>query len=187
MQHYIRRCVHCGKTYTYCTYGNGPTYGTESGCSMDYCSDCQTAIFNALAAIPIRYVKKFLYVDDPHIIDFLEKTFEAEKKKYTIKQATGSFSIPSKIIYQNDYKETEHCFIDWVEYHKLVEEDGRVLFEVAMEYDNVEHKFTGNKYEETEGPATYYQPVTYWTLHTTDIVPVPLEDAKGGLFYMTSF
>ena len=35
MQHYRLRCKHCGKEYTYCTYGNGPEYGTQEGCSME--------------------------------------------------------------------------------------------------------------------------------------------------------
>ena len=31
MQHLILRCKHCHKEYTYCTYGNGPEFGTEEG------------------------------------------------------------------------------------------------------------------------------------------------------------
>ena len=47
MQHYRLRCKHCGKEYTYCTYGNGPEYGTQEGCSMEYCAECQKAIDEA--------------------------------------------------------------------------------------------------------------------------------------------
>jgi hypothetical protein len=49
---------------------------------MDYCGCCQTAINNALAKIPVRYVKKFTYVSDQDEIDFLKNTFEEEKRKY---------------------------------------------------------------------------------------------------------
>ena len=57
MEHILRRCKHCNKEYTYCTYGNGLNWGTEEHCSMDYCGECQTAINNALSNIP----KKFSY------------------------------------------------------------------------------------------------------------------------------
>lgn len=30
MQHIYRRCKHCNKEYFYCTYGNGPDWGTEN-------------------------------------------------------------------------------------------------------------------------------------------------------------
>lgn len=67
MQHLIRRCKHCGKSYTYCTYGNGPEYGTQEGCSMEYCAECQNAINEALAKIPIRIVKKYTPVNAKEI------------------------------------------------------------------------------------------------------------------------
>ena len=42
MQHIYRRCKHCNKEYLYCTYGNGPEWGTEEYCSMDYCGENTT-------------------------------------------------------------------------------------------------------------------------------------------------
>lgn len=29
MEHIIRRCKHCNKEYTYCTYGNGTNWGGD--------------------------------------------------------------------------------------------------------------------------------------------------------------
>ena len=54
MQHFRLRCKHCYKEYVYCTYGNGPEYGTEAGCSREYCAECQKAIDDALGKIQGR-------------------------------------------------------------------------------------------------------------------------------------
>ena len=182
MQHYRRRCKHCGKIYTYCTHGN------KDGCSMDYCDCCQIAIDNALAKIPVRYVKKFTYVSDQDEIDFLKNTFEEEKRKYEeSKNDTIIFASLVKVVPSMGYKDIEHCTINWVEYHKCVEPDGRVLFEVAMEYDTVDGKFTNRKYEDTDGSRTYYQPVSISRMFDSVdcIVPVcPMAPPKGDMFYM---
>lgn len=81
MQHLLRRCKHCNKEYVYCTYGNGPDWGTEKHCSMDYCGECQTAINIALSNIP----KKFSYQMEliPHE-DFnnINKIIDEEKEKH---------------------------------------------------------------------------------------------------------
>ena len=182
MQHYLRRCKHCGKTYTYCTYGN------KDGCSMDYCGCCQTAIDNALAKIPVRYVKKFAHVTDQDEIDFLKNTFEEEKRKYEeSKNSDTIFCSLMKVVPSMGYKDIEHCIIDWVEYHKCVEPDGRVLFEVAMEYDTVDGKFTNCKYEDRDGSRTYYQPVSITRLFDSvdcSTHVCPLAPPKGDMFYM---
>ena len=64
MQHLLKRCKHCNKKYTYCTYGNGSIWGTEEHCSMDYCGECQTAINDALSKIPQKYSYKMELI--PH-------------------------------------------------------------------------------------------------------------------------
>ena len=55
MEHWVLRCKHCQKEYTYCTYGNGSQYGTEEGCSKEYCAECQKAIDEALGKIPLKF------------------------------------------------------------------------------------------------------------------------------------
>lgn len=181
MQHYLRRCKHCGKTYTYCTHGN------KDGCSMDYCGCCQKAINDALAKIPVRYVKKFTYVSDQDEIDFLKNTFEEEKRKYEESKNDTIFGGLAKVVPSNGYKDIEHCVIDWVEYRKYVKYDGDVVYKVAMEYDTVDGKFTNRKYEDTDGSRTYYQPVSITRMfESVDyIIPVcPMTPPKGDMLYM---
>lgn len=182
MQHYLRRCKHCGKAYTYCTYGN------EDGCSMDYCGCCQTAIDNALAKIPVRYVKKFAYVTDQDEIDFLKNTFEEEKRKYEeSKNSATIFCNVVEVVPSEGCKDIEHCIIDWVEYRKYVKYDGEIVYKVAMEYDTVDSKFTNRKYEDIDGSRTYYKPVNIIRLFdSVDCsAPVcPMSLPKGDMLYM---
>jgi hypothetical protein len=156
---------------------------------MDYCGCCQKAINNALAKIPVRYVKKFTYVSDQDEIDFLKNTFEEEKLKYEeSKNDNIIFGSLVKVVPSMGYKDIEHCTINWVEYHKCVEPDGRVLFEVAMEYDTVDGKFTNRKYEDIDGSRTYYQPVSITRMFDSVdyIVPVcPMSPPKGDFLYMS--
>jgi hypothetical protein len=182
MQHIFRRCKHCGKTYTYCTYGNGPGYGTEPGCSMDYCADCQNAINDALAKIPIRYIKKHIFVSDQEEITRLKTIFEDEKAKHY----TNANIIQAALMIPDwGFDEVEKCYIDWVEYYKCVEDDGRILFQVAMEYDTVEGKFTGKKYEETEGEKRRYIPVSQLRFpKLTKIKEQNMTPPSGEVFYM---
>lgn len=182
MQHLLRRCKHCGKTYTYCTYGNGPGYGTEPGCSMDYCADCQNAINDALAKIPIRYIKKHIFVSDQEEITRLKTIFEDEKAKH---YANENIIHAALMIPDWGFDEVEKCYIDWVEYYKCVEDDGRTLFQVAMEYDTVEGKFTGKKYEETDGEKRRYIPVSQLRLPKfTKIKEQNMTPPSGEVFYM---
>lgn len=92
-----------------------------------------------------------------------------------------------KIVPSKGYKDIEHCTINWVEYHKYVEQDGRVLFEVAMEYDTIDGKFTNRKYEDVDGSRTYYQPLSITRMfNSVDcILPVcPMSPPKGDMLYI---
>lgn len=76
MQHYILRCKHCHKTYTYCTHGN------DDGCSKDYCGECQTAIDNALGKIKVKFQPKFVEIKPTFgLSDMLGEIREKETKK----------------------------------------------------------------------------------------------------------
>ena len=190
MQHFRRRCKHCGKVYTYCTYGNGPKYGTQEGCSMDYCADCQNAIDDALGKIPRRYEVKYTLLDDSNDKGIsktrieLNKIFDEEKEKYE--------SIPNLInvvqmIPNWNYESVERCFIDCVEYFRCTKEDGSTDFRIGMEYDVIDNKFTGNKYFDNKNPYRRYAPVAQvrWSKINTEIKPKPLPLPKGDLSYMT--
>ena len=78
MQHFKLRCKHCHTEYTYCTHGNGSEYGTEEGCSKEYCARCQKAIDNALAKIPVECQPKYMEIHDSRIFEM----FERVKKNY---------------------------------------------------------------------------------------------------------
>ena len=83
MQHIYRRCKHCNKEYLYCTYGNGPDWGTEKYCSMDYCGECQKAIDDALSNIPERYSYK-MELTPKEEYDYINKTIDTNKKLLSI-------------------------------------------------------------------------------------------------------
>ena len=76
MQHWKLRCKHCGRTYTYCTYGN------DDGCSRDYCGECQTAINNALGKIPKKITKVLDYLTDKAECLRLDSVFDIEKTNF---------------------------------------------------------------------------------------------------------
>ena len=179
MEHLRRRCKHCGKAYTYCTYGNGSEYGTQEGCSMEYCAECQNAINDALAKIPRRIVKKYTLVDAKEI-ERISKIFEEEKEKYYPK-----FLNLRKMIPDQNCESVELCYIDRTEYYKCVEYDGTILYKVAVEYDVIEEKFTGKNYFEID-VHNGYVPVTQfrWPKYYSEVKVRPMIPPKGNLFYI---
>ena len=183
MQHFIRRCKHCGKSYTYCTYGNGPEYGTQERCSMDYCAEWQKAIDDALAKIPLRIVKKYTLVDAKEV-ERINEIFEEEKEKY---YSTPKLFDSRKMIPDWNFESVESCYIDMTEYYKCIAYDGTILYKVAVEYDVIEENFTGENYFEI-GVHNGYVPVAQSRLPkiNTDIIikPKPFPLPKGDLFYL---
>ena len=181
MQHLRRRCKHCGKAYTYCTYGNGPEWGTQEGCSMDYCAECQNAINDALAKIPHRIVKKYTQVDAKEV-ERISKIFEEEKEKY---YSTPKFLNCRKMIPDWNCESVELCYIDKTEYYKCVEYDGTILYKVAVEYDVIEEKFTGKKYFEVDVHNGYVPVAQFRFPKIYSAVKVkPISPPKGDLFYL---
>lgn len=81
MQHFILRCKHCNKEYTYCTYGNGPEYGTEAGCSMEYCAECQKAIDEAFAKIKVKFEPRYVEIQPTFGLDKILEGIKKEKKR----------------------------------------------------------------------------------------------------------
>jgi hypothetical protein len=149
---------------------------------MEYCVECQTAINDALAKIPVRYVKKYIFVSDQEEIARLKTIFEDEKAKHYTK---NNIIHAALMIPDWGYNDVEKCYIDWVEYYKCVEDDGRILFKVAMEYDTVKNGFTGEKYEETEGEKRRYIPVSQLRFPKfTKIKEQGMTPPSGEIFYM---
>ena len=82
MEHWILRCKHCQREYTYCTYGNGDCYGTEEGCSEEYCAECQKAIDEALSKILVKFEPRFVEISNPDLLADLD---DIKKEKDTDK------------------------------------------------------------------------------------------------------
>ena len=82
MQHFTLRCKHCHKTYTYCTHGN------DDGCSMDYCSECQTAIDEALGKIKVKFEPKFVEIKPtfglPELLNGIKANEERKPENYSL-------------------------------------------------------------------------------------------------------
>ena len=99
MEHLILRCNHCKKQYTYCTYGNGPEYGTEKDCTKEYCAECANAINNALKSIPIRFEGRPVKITDSKEEERINKIFDIACSEYkkTVKIRCSYFIIKKRL------------------------------------------------------------------------------------------
>lgn len=148
MQHWILRCKHCQKEYTYCTYGNGPGYGTEEGCSQEYCAECQKAIDKALSKIPIKFKPQLVEIEDDELLSTLEKIKEKDNQKGCIKLTSitaGLYDIED--CYTHDWKEY------WIKYNRETPEEKHLF--VAMQYDIINKKLTNNYWKADKGGDSY--------------------------------
>lgn len=153
MEHINIRCKHCKKEYTYCTYGNGPQYGTEEGCSKEYCAECQKAIDNALSKIPVKCKPIKVEITD-----------EEEKKKiltqlYDIKTKSEKDNVFHTIMmlssnYDNIDKYTYNSKTYYVEYNDDTPNDEHLSIE--MEYDIIPAKITSNPWKTTSRNTFQY-------------------------------
>lgn len=143
MQHYILRCKHCHKEYTYCTYGNGPEYGTEFGCSMDYCAECQTAIDDALSRITKKFEARDLEIDQPGLFSVFNKIRAEEEKKEKLWPnihrigECGDYDNAEKYIHNK-----RKFFVRWNDDTP----DEKHIF-ISMEYDLLNNEFTKNPWK----------------------------------------
>ena len=183
MQHYILRCKHCGKEYVYCTYGNGPEYGTEAGCSQTYCAECQTSINNALSKIDVKFRPEFRTIDgvDEETAEKLNKVREDWKEK------SKDFVFPVLVKYiASKYDNVEEITADFTTYriHWNNDNCGKLIKRLD-EFDIKNNRFT-NKIWRADKPNGYTEckpskPV----FHADCNVPVePMSEAVGLLSYM---
>lgn len=141
MEHWILRCKHCQKEYTYCTYGNGPEYGTEEGCSKEYCAECQKAIDDALSNIEKKYEPRLKEISDKSLLEKFDKVREEEKlNKYqqiiALEFENSDYDVIETYYYNNNkYK---------VKYYDGNEDDKHIF--VDMEYDLINKCFTNKKW-----------------------------------------
>lgn len=191
MQHYYVRCKHCHREYLYCTYGNGPDYGTEEGCSRDYCSECQKAIDDALGKIPVKYISKFKVIDTtPELLEFFRLVSIAYNNKVENDDHKGLFLPRIVPVFPNgiccsDYDNVDTCIYNGrmfiIEYNDGEYKNARVSLE--MEYDCVKKCFT-DKYW-TEHGKTYYghrRP-----FKAKDLVPVQPMAPPMGITFCENF
>lgn len=152
MQHFILRCKHCQKEYTYCTYGNGPEYGTEYGCSMDYCAECQKAIDNTFSAIPVKFKPQRKEINEPLLLELFSKIREEKE----IEKNNTSFQFP--IICSNSDIDNYDNIETYIHKNKKYQvkwddntPDEKHLF-IFMEYDILNDKYTNRpwRYDEKD-------------------------------------
>jgi hypothetical protein len=147
MEHIKIRCKHCKKEYIYCTYGNGPEYGTEEGCSREYCAECQQAIDNALANIPIKFKPIKVEITDE------EKKKKILSQLYDIKTKAEKNDVfhVIRLLNSSNYDNidiyTYNSKTYYVEYNDDTPNDKHLLIE--MEYDIIAEKVTSKSWKTT--------------------------------------
>ena len=153
MEHLIYRCKNCCKTYVYCTYGNGEEFGTEEGCTREYCAECGNAISKALHDIPRKYMSIRQLVTDKTEFESLNNIFDRCKDKFY--QENNLFSM-TRLIPDLGYKSVEGCYIDRVECQRCIKENGEIDIYINREYDLVKDEYTGKNYFESDKPREQY-------------------------------
>lgn len=185
MEHIYRRCKNCNKEYVYCTYGNGPDWGTEKYCSMDYCGECQKAINDALSKIPKRYSYK-MELTPKEDYDYISKTIDTqyqEYKKEITNNVLGVFGVTS-IAMGDEYVDIEGCYINHIYYTRGTKENGDIEIKQSMEYDLINKKLTGKKYRFYDMPCMRYKPLSIFKFPTVELVKVkPLDPPTGKLLF----
>lgn len=145
MQHWILRCKHCNKEYIYCTYGNGSEYGTEEGCSKEYCAECQKAIDKALSAIPKKFEPRLKEIDNTDLFPIFDELKKKQNEKILgtlwpslirLEPEETDFDVVETYYYKNNlYK---------VKYYNDSPDDKHIY--VSTEYDLINNRFTDKKW-----------------------------------------
>lgn len=182
MEHLILRCKHCHKEYTYCTYGNGPEYGTEEGCSKEYCAECQKAIDEALSRIPVKCQMKPVEVDMPEMLPILADI------KRRLSEDNGKFPNVTRLLggtYDNVEIYTYQGKTYRVEYNDDTPDDKHLF--VEMEYDLVNKKVTEKYWRAKDYQETYYYARTFGSLFRKmkKVTENKLPEPSGQLLYMS--
>ena len=193
MEHLILRCKHCHKEYTYCTYGNGPEFGTEEGCSREYCAECQKAIDEALSKIPEKFEPRYMEIKDKRIFEMLERVKKNYEEDRKVNPSVGIITNP--VMWTDfDVVETyEHDRTKYkVEWNNDTPDDKHVS--IYAEYDLTQGQFTGKTWRDGIGVGDNYYHYekpdwmrTGW-LSKSDLEAVHMESFKlskpvGEVFY----
>lgn len=184
MEHIKCRCKHCQKEYTYCTYGNGPDWGTEEGCSMDYCAECQKAIDNALAAIPKKYTWK-LYEIRP-TLGLLEALAETKEKGEKEKENSPWPCVTPIESYFSNYDNVDTYVRNGIFYQVCWDDETpekkHVL--VKMEYNIREKRFTDRLWKVGGADRYSHSRPFKWPSNYSSIKARQMEPPCGDLFFI---
>ena len=195
MQHLTFRCKHCQRTYTYCTYGNGPTYGTEAGCSKEYCAECQNAINDALGKIDVKFKPVYKEIRPTlGLPELLGKIKEDEKRRLAEEREKNGISFPPVVTFDVDegydnVEEYTHGYktfrVEWND----GEEDSKHYF-LRMEYDIKNQQYTGNVWESENRSDSYVKRCGFTRMKKAlngifQKSVKPMEQPTGKLFYMS--
>ena len=189
MEHYILRCKHCHKEYTYCTYGNGAEYGTEEGCSMEYCAECQKAIDKALGKIPIKFRHEFVPIDEPLLFPIFRKIKEDKVSDF------GVCRLPLPPVYRmygyGKYDNIDEYIHNGITYKVEWDDDKpeELHVSVDMEYDISNKKLTGSPWKTDEKDSYMHgrnigKDLERRFKEIKKVKPVPMPEPTGNLFYM---
>ena len=185
MQHLILRCKHCHKEYTYCTYGNGPEFGTEEGCSREYCADCQKAIDKALNKIPVEYTSKYMEIHDSRIFEMFERV-KQNHQKLVEKTTDDGFIIETLSL--SFYDNTEIYIHDSIKYKVEWDDDtpeDKHVF-IYAEFNLISQKFTGKPWKVLNDSVDYYSYRRNLKLKTrqVNVQPMSMSEPVGKLYYL---
>lgn len=189
MEHLIRRCKHCQKEYTYCTYGNGPEYGTEEGCSMDYCAECQKAIDDALGKIPLKFCHEFVPINEPLLLP----VFQEIKNNYAKHPSGLCWPMFTRMYCCGNYDNIDEYIHNGILYRVEWDDDKpeELHVSVDMEYDIENKRLTGKPWITEEKDRYSHGRNSGKALERTfkeieKVKPVPMSEPMGNLFYMES-
>ena len=154
MIHYLVRCKHCGKEYSYQASG----YGCHDLYNNDtYCPECYKAMILALEKIPIRYIPKFRDINETKL-NITYDVLLPIKQKYIEDTNKNNFPIAVKYLpttFKNgvnglerddSYYEEEYIYNYYainVIWYKNKPNDKKIF--ILSEFDNIEKCFT-NKF-----------------------------------------
>lgn len=185
MQHWILRCKHCNREYTYCTYGNGEQYGTEEGCSQDYCAECQKAIDEALSTIQKKFEPRLKEIDNPDLFQIFDELKKKQDEKILAAQWPSvirlepeetDFDIVETYYYKNNlYK---------VKYYNDRPDDKHIY--ASFEYDLINNRFTDKKWRYSHEDSYDIQRNCMKSMCQMfkSVKPMNLAEPNGGFFYM---
>lgn len=183
MEHIICRCKNCQTPYTYCTYGNGPEYGTNKGCTREYCSECANAIAEALNKIPRKYTGIRQQITDPNeferIYSIFEKCKEIHYQQRNVQMA--------RLIGDLGYEKVEGCYINKVEYHICTTVHGIIHIYAEKEFDLVKNEYTGRYFFRNDNPNEQYflmQQLKFDCFKKDKITEMSMPEPTGKLYYM---